>query len=200
MAPRRATEPAHHSVLYERLLWLYPASFRREYGHDMVQVFCDRLHDELRRRRRAASARVWLHTLRDLAVSVPKQQVEAFMFQQQTTPLQIAGVAVIGLLAVAAASLVGPFAVIPFLAVAGWLHYQERRAQIVRPRRSTWQRWVMRGIGLLAITWLPAVAWLAISEWAWGGMMVLTFVAMIIVVIGVAMGLRDRPRDPVKPA
>lgn len=200
MEAPRAQGLARHSLRYQRLLRLYPASFRREYGPDMVQVFSDCLYDEVRRRRRAASARVWLHTLRDLAVSVPNQQVEAFMFQQQTTPLQLAAVAAMVMLSIAAAFFVGPFAVVPFLAVAGWLVYQERRAQVVRSRRSTWQRWVMCSVGLLAITWLPAFAWLAISESAWGGMMVLTFVAMIMIVVGVAMGLRDRPRDPVKPA
>jgi len=143
---------------------------------------------------------VWLHTLSDLAVSVPKQQVEAFMFQHRTTALQVAGVAAAVVLSLVAASFVGPFAVLPVLAVAGWLVYQERRAQVVRSGAGTWRRWTMRGGGLLAITWLPAVAWLAISESAWGGMMVLTGLATMMIVIGVAMGLRDRPRDPVKPA
>jgi hypothetical protein len=50
-------------------------------------------------------------------------------------------------------------------------------------------RWVTSGVGLVAVTWVPAVAWLAISEWAWAAMM-----------IGVAMGLRDRPRGPLKTA
>jgi hypothetical protein len=58
----------------------------------------------------------------------------------------------------------------------------------------------MSGVGLVAVTWVPAVAWLAITEWAWMPMMLLTFVAAAMVVIGVAIGMRDRPRGPVKQA
>jgi hypothetical protein len=58
----------------------------------------------------------------------------------------------------------------------------------------------MSGVGLIAVAWVPAVAWLAISEWACGAMIVLTFVAAVVVVIGLGMGMRDRPRGPVNPA
>jgi hypothetical protein len=192
---------ARHASLYQRLLWLYPAGFRREYGEEMVLVFTDRLREEVGRRGRGASARVWLHTLGDLALSAPKQQLEAFMSRPQTTPVQLFAVVATIVLTIAAASyFAGPLALVPFLALAAWLVYQERRAQYVRPRPSTWQRWVTAGVGLVAVAWVPAVAWLAITEWAWLAMMVLTFVAVVLVVIGVAMGMRDRPRGPVAPA
>jgi len=51
------------SRLYAALLYLYPSSFRREYGESMLQLFNDQ--------RRAVSgagdnAMLWLKTLRDL--------------------------------------------------------------------------------------------------------------------------------------
>jgi hypothetical protein len=54
--------------LYALLLYLYPSSFRREYGEAMLQLFNDQ--------RRSASgpggrAMLWLKTLRDLLGSVP---------------------------------------------------------------------------------------------------------------------------------
>jgi len=53
---------------YGLLLYLYPTSFRREYGESMQQLFDDQ--------RRAANgtgghAMLWLKTLRDLLLSVP---------------------------------------------------------------------------------------------------------------------------------
>jgi hypothetical protein len=56
------------SRLYALLLYLYPSSFRREYGESMLQLFNDQ--------RRAVDgaggyAMLWLKTLRDLLLSVP---------------------------------------------------------------------------------------------------------------------------------
>jgi hypothetical protein len=119
MRSPRAQVSTRHGSLYQRLLWLYPASFRREYGEEMVLVFTDRLRAEAGRRRRAASARVWLHTVGDLALSVPKQQLEAFMSRQQTTALQLSAVVAMVVLTIAAASyFAGPFALVPFLGIA----------------------------------------------------------------------------------
>jgi hypothetical protein len=56
------------SKLYSLLLYLYPRSFRREYGEAMLQLFNDQ-----RRAVRGAGghAMLWLKTLRDLVLSVP---------------------------------------------------------------------------------------------------------------------------------
>lgn len=48
--------------LYRRLLWLYPADFRRDYGALMVQIFNDMRAD-------GGGLRFWMRILRDLAVS-----------------------------------------------------------------------------------------------------------------------------------
>ena len=52
--------------LYRLLLAIYPADFRREYGREMQQVFCDLCRDELRRNGKLGLLRLWLRTLADL--------------------------------------------------------------------------------------------------------------------------------------
>jgi hypothetical protein len=199
MATPRAQALARHGSLYQRLLWLYPASFRREYGQAMLQVFSDRLRDEARHRPRAAPTRVWLHTLRDLALSVPNQRIEAFMSKQQTTPRQVAAVVIMVALSIAAMVAVGPLVFVPFLAVAGWLVYQERRGQYVRlPGQSRWHRWVLSGAALLAVGLLPAILPVGeLSEVTWTLFALLMVTGLIALATGVAIGMRDRgPADP----
>ena len=65
-----------HSRIYRGLLWLYPVSFRREYGRSMAQTFSDRLGDK-------GGTRTWLLVLRDLAVSVPIEVMEASLMSQK---------------------------------------------------------------------------------------------------------------------
>jgi hypothetical protein len=59
--------------IYALLLHLYPATFRREYGESMVQLF----KDQCRVARGAGGyAMLWLKTLRDLARSVPATHLD----------------------------------------------------------------------------------------------------------------------------
>jgi hypothetical protein len=54
--------------VYALLLYLYPSSFRREYGDSMLQLF----NDQCRAANGAGGhAMLWLKTLRDLMLSVP---------------------------------------------------------------------------------------------------------------------------------
>lgn len=62
--------------LYRLLLAAYPASFREEYGPEMVQVFRDTARDEHRRRGLVGLLMVWLRTLADFSVSVVRQHRE----------------------------------------------------------------------------------------------------------------------------
>jgi hypothetical protein len=66
MAPKRPRSAGGR--VYALLLLLYPASFRREYGDSMLQLFEDQ-----RRAARGSGgyAMLWWKTLRDLARSVP---------------------------------------------------------------------------------------------------------------------------------
>jgi lipopolysaccharide/colanic/teichoic acid biosynthesis glycosyltransferase len=55
--------------IYRALLLVYPAPFRREYGVQMAQVFCDCCRDAYRRSGRVGIAVLWTYTLCDLAAS-----------------------------------------------------------------------------------------------------------------------------------
>ncbi|MEW6212014.1 MAG: hypothetical protein AB1631_26900 [Acidobacteriota bacterium] len=57
--------------IYKRLLRLYPAEFRDEYGPLMVQLFRDRRRDEKR------IVHLWIDVVFDLAASVPAQHIIA---------------------------------------------------------------------------------------------------------------------------
>ena len=52
--------------LYRALLWCYPASFRHEYGGEMVCAFTAQLRDAHRSHGRLAAARIWIATVFDL--------------------------------------------------------------------------------------------------------------------------------------
>ncbi len=64
--------------VYTALLWLYPPTFRREYGPDMLQSFRDTLRDETRCRGRRGVLRTWAITLGDLVVSLPREWPREF--------------------------------------------------------------------------------------------------------------------------
>ncbi len=64
--------PSSRSLrMYERLLLLYPRSFRQEYGDDMVQVFGDLLVH----RADGRLGRVWPRVFGDLATSATRQRM-----------------------------------------------------------------------------------------------------------------------------
>jgi threonine/homoserine/homoserine lactone efflux protein len=97
---------------------------------------------------------------------------------------------------------IGPFVLIPFVVLAGWLVYEERRGRYVRPHdQSRWQRWVLGGVAFL-VAWPPFPFWLVdIPEWLWVVLMALSVSTILAVVVGVGIGLRDRRnRRPAKPA
>jgi uncharacterized protein DUF1835 len=74
---RRSTLLAISDQIYRRLLRVYPAGFRREYGAPMAQVFHDCCRAALEREGISGLARVWLVTLRDLAATVPLEHLAA---------------------------------------------------------------------------------------------------------------------------
>lgn len=61
------------SRVYRALLFLYPASFRRRFHHEMLAAFADEQADA-RRAGVAASADFWIHILRDLLASATRQR------------------------------------------------------------------------------------------------------------------------------
>ncbi|MFA9565045.1 MAG: hypothetical protein ACERLM_10120 [Acidimicrobiales bacterium] len=72
-APASTTsEPTPRSLrMYERLLLLYPRSFRQEYSDDMVQVF----GDLITHRADGRLGRVWPRVFGDLATSATRQRI-----------------------------------------------------------------------------------------------------------------------------
>ncbi|HXQ69874.1 MAG TPA: hypothetical protein VN844_05285 [Pyrinomonadaceae bacterium] len=66
------------SRVYKVLLIAYPSAFRREYGHQMQQVFRDRYRDEARRNGHLAVAGYWMRTVLDLALTAAREHSENF--------------------------------------------------------------------------------------------------------------------------
>lgn len=72
--PRRITRS---EMLYHALLWLYPPTFRRMYGREMLQTFRDCYRDTVQQESIAGLVRLWQLVLPDFFVSVCSEQVRA---------------------------------------------------------------------------------------------------------------------------
>ena len=59
--------------VYQALIQAYPASFRREYGSEMVLVFREHLTDTRRKRGAVGLMSAWFRVLGDLARTVPEE-------------------------------------------------------------------------------------------------------------------------------
>lgn len=131
--------------IYRRLLRLYPPSFRRRYGADLVQHFSDLVAD---RGVRAA----WARTSVDLLVTVPRYRVENVMNDQHSTAVlgvAIGVFAVVGVLSL----LTGVYPGLVLLAVAVAIA-AGRRAELARALRtpdSNLRRRRLRTAAVLAV-------------------------------------------------
>lgn len=56
--------------VYQRLLWLYPADYRREYGPDMMHLFRDLQRDALRQHGTTGLATLWMRVIVDFVTSL----------------------------------------------------------------------------------------------------------------------------------
>jgi hypothetical protein len=63
---------------YRALLSLYPAEFRVRFGWEMEQIFRDCCRDEA-----AGLAGLWLATVRDLALSIPRERARLLLNANQ---------------------------------------------------------------------------------------------------------------------
>jgi len=70
---------------YRALLSLYPAEFRIRYGKEMAQVFLDCCRDEAGKGKAAGLARLWLETIRDLILSIPRERVRVLLKGNELT-------------------------------------------------------------------------------------------------------------------
>lgn len=109
-----------HARVYRVLTGLYPRSFRKQYGSDLVQAFGD-----LVRQRGVAST--WTRTCIDLAVTVPRYHMEALM-RRHVSSSALTGLALaLGLAGVAGLAF-GGVAALPILAIAAVLAVTQRSA------------------------------------------------------------------------
>lgn len=67
---------SRHVGLYRRLLALYPATFRAEYGDEMARLFADQLRDARQAGGAAPVARLWAGTVADLVATALGQHVQ----------------------------------------------------------------------------------------------------------------------------
>jgi peptide/nickel transport system permease protein len=76
---RRVPCLSRHAGLYRRLLVLYPARFRHEYGRDMVQAFQDRLKDQASNGGPWRVAVFWLWAVGDLVRTAPAERARSIV-------------------------------------------------------------------------------------------------------------------------
>lgn len=149
-----------HVAVYRRITRLYPASFRDDYRADLVSLFAHQMEDE-------PALRVWLRTLRDLAISVPAQRLEPHMKRSPSAVITLlAGIAATTAATLALTIGTGPAMPI-FLAVAlfsvavavwSWQVNQPVRADDAAAR--SWWKVLLAGPALAALTFAAmAVPW-----------------------------------------
>ena len=140
-----------HAKVYRLLTGLYPRSFRREYGSDLVQAFTD-----FARQHGVVSA--WGRTCVDLAVTVPRYHLEVIMNQPASSTALIAVVIVLSLAGLAGLAL-GLAIGLPLLALAALTAATQRtelaRSLVVAPDQ---RRARLRTAGVLAIVFVASVA------------------------------------------
>lgn len=135
---------AGHPV-YRRLLHLYPPSFRRRYGDDLVLHFSDLVADQ-------GVRAAWARTSVDLLVTVPRYRLESVMNDQHSATTISAAIGVLagaGVLSV----LVGLYPGLVLLAVAVALAAGRRGqlAQALRTPNSNLRRRRLRTAAVLAV-------------------------------------------------
>jgi len=150
---------AHVSV-YRHMIRLYPPSFRRDYGADLVMLFASQIADE-------RPARVWARTCRDLAISVPTQRLEAHMKRPSSHLLTAVSGVVAGTAALLAVALgTGP-AMPVFLAVALlsgataiWLWQAAQPIRADKAQSGSWWKVFLAGSAIAVLTFAAmALPW-----------------------------------------
>lgn len=71
----RDAKPDRGERIFRLLLWIYPPSFRRRFGDEMVEFFNERRVEQYRRG--SGLTRLWLHLIADMAVNAPLLHVHA---------------------------------------------------------------------------------------------------------------------------
>lgn len=147
-----------HVSLYRHLVRLYPASFRQDFGDDLVVMFARQIADE-------PPARVWARTVRDLAVSVPLQRLEAHMKHPSSRVLTVVSGVVAATAALLAVTLgtgpAMPVFLLVALAAAGvgvWSWQAARPVRADGAATESWWKIFLAGPALAALTLLAMAA------------------------------------------
>jgi hypothetical protein len=202
-------DPLTHAAIYRRLTALYPARFRDEYRPDLVALFEAQLRDE-------PPIRVWLRALRDLAVTVPTQQLEVRTNRPSSN-------LVAAVFSVAAASVgiialtLGSAPTTLFLLIIGiatgagavWSWNAGRSVRVLGFVSRSWWRFLLAGSVLAVITsaaakipWPKAIDLGALSYWliVVAGMTSLTLLGIGVLLSLATLVRRHRPRRAGAPA
>ena len=169
--------------LYRALLHLYPRSFRREYGDDMVALVASQ-------RRHESRFRVAARTSVDLATTIPMRHLEARMPRSSTT------VAIIGLAAIAIVFAVvgGPLALVVPLAAFALAVTLFRRSRPMVPADGRWWRLLLAGAGMLAsIAVITTITGQLPDGW-WFVAMTGLLTSFLLIAAGIVLGIAGRIR------
>jgi hypothetical protein len=176
--------------VYRALLFLYPRRFRREYGALMAQLHRDQRRDQGRR--------AWLTTLRDLFITVPTRNLEAFMSMSPRGMLTAAAIATsLGFLVFA--SVGGAWGAILLMLLLAWILTAVLRGRGAIPSRSLWWKLVVAGVSVFALafvvfappwpqSWRDAVP----GDVAWSVGFIAFVTSMVLVATGLLTGLAQR--------
>ncbi len=198
-----------HVAVYRRITRLYPPSFRHNYGADLITLFAHQIQDE-------PPIRVWLRTLRDLAVSVPTQRLEAHMKRSSShlvTTLSgvVAGTAALLALTVGTGPAMPVFLVVALcggaIAVWSWQANQPVSADGVASR--SWWKVLLAGPALAALTFIAmAIPWperIDLGDNAYWLIVIALMTSLTLAASGVILGIvavteRRRTRRSPSPA
>lgn len=196
-----------HLTIYRSLSALYPRSFRDAYREDLAVLFSHQITDE-------PALRVWLRTIRDLAVTVPVTHLEARMNRPPTRVLVGIG-SILTAASVATALMIGtgaPGATIVLLAIAvvsgsvsAWAWHADQTIHDTASPSSAWWKLLSGGLILIvatftsmAIPWPDAADlgdnayWLIVASIMTGLML-----AAVGLLLGIATLIRNRRSGPI---
>ena len=138
--------------LYRLFLLAYPRTFRRRFGDEMAQAFADLAS-------RTSRLRLWSHTLADVAVSLPRQQLESLMdrFSPGARAYVVFALAALSAVAVVLVAFAVPLS-LPIMAIATVVLAVRRRHHLghLAATGSRWYLFLAAGVATLALIALLA--------------------------------------------
>jgi hypothetical protein len=181
-----------HIAAYRRLTALYPRRFRDEYRTDLIALFSHQLQDD-------GPGRVWLRTMRDIAVTVPVQHLEVHV-QRPSHNVVTAASSVVAVSAALLAITMGTAASLVLLVVAlgagataisSWK--ANRPLQVPNNINSAWWKFLVGGVALVIATFSAmAVPWpdaMDLGDNAYWLVVFSVMTGLALGAIGLALGL-----------